>query len=32
MENLLKKEGVKVVNNKVRDFKELLWDPTEELL
>jgi methylated-DNA-protein-cysteine methyltransferase-like protein len=32
MENLLKKEGVKVVNNKVRDFKELLWDPTQELL
>jgi methylated-DNA-protein-cysteine methyltransferase related protein len=32
MENLLKKEGVKVVNNRVRDFKELLWDPTRELL
>jgi methylated-DNA-protein-cysteine methyltransferase-like protein len=32
MENLLKKEGVKVVNNKVRNFKELLWDPTQELL
>jgi methylated-DNA-protein-cysteine methyltransferase related protein len=32
MENLLKKEGVKVVNNKVRDFKEIYWDPMEELL
>jgi methylated-DNA-protein-cysteine methyltransferase-like protein len=31
METLLKKEGVKVKNDKVVDFEKLFWDPTEEL-
>jgi methylated-DNA-protein-cysteine methyltransferase-like protein len=31
MEALLKKEGVKVKNNTVVDFKKLFWDPSEEL-
>ncbi len=31
MEELLKKEGVKVVNNKVQNFKKVFWDPTIEL-
>ena len=32
MENLLKKEGVKVVNGKIKNFKELFWDPSRELM
>lgn len=32
MRKLLEKEGVKVVNDKVKDFKKLFWDPCEELL
>ena len=32
MEQLLKKEGVKVKNDSVIDFKKLFWDPVEELL
>jgi methylated-DNA-protein-cysteine methyltransferase-like protein len=32
MENLLKKEGVKVKDDAVVDFKKLLWLPKEELL
>ena len=32
MEELLKKEGIKVKNDKVVDFKKLFWDPSEELL
>jgi methylated-DNA-protein-cysteine methyltransferase-like protein len=31
MEERLKKEGVKVVNDKVVDFKEKFWDPMNEL-
>jgi len=31
MEELLKKEGVKVVKNKVKDFKKVFWDPAIEL-
>ena len=31
MEELLKKEKVKVVNDKVVDFEKLFWDPTLEL-
>ncbi|MGQ0739523.1 MAG: MGMT family protein [Bacteroidota bacterium] len=31
MEKLLKKEGVKVKNDEVVDFKKLFWDPVEEL-
>jgi methylated-DNA-protein-cysteine methyltransferase related protein len=31
MEKLLRKEGVKVVKDKVRDFKQLFWDPAIEL-
>ncbi|HTJ51478.1 MAG TPA: MGMT family protein [Cyclobacteriaceae bacterium] len=32
MEKLLKKEGVEVLNNKIRHFKELMWNPSIELL
>lgn len=32
MERLLKREGVHVVNDKVKNFKELFWDPARELL
>ncbi|MBI5370895.1 MAG: MGMT family protein [Sphingobacteriales bacterium] len=31
MEALLKKEGVRVKNDQVVDFKKLFWDPAEEL-
>ena len=31
MEKLLKKEGVKVKNDQVVDFKKLFWDPVEEM-
>jgi len=31
MEKLLKKEGIKVKNDQVLDFKKLFWDPAEEL-
>jgi methylated-DNA-protein-cysteine methyltransferase related protein len=31
MEKLLKKEGIKVKNDQVVDFKELYWDPVTEL-
>jgi methylated-DNA-protein-cysteine methyltransferase related protein len=31
METLLKKEGIKVKADQVRDFKELFWDPGKEL-
>ena len=30
MENLLKKEGIKVKNDKVIDFEKLFWDPAVE--
>lgn len=31
MENHLKKEGIKVKDDKVVDFKKLFWDPADEL-
>lgn len=31
MQELLEKEKVKVVNDKIVDFKKLYWDPTENL-
>jgi methylated-DNA-protein-cysteine methyltransferase related protein len=31
MEKLLKKEGVKVKNDAIVEFKRLFWDPAEEL-
>ena len=31
MQQLLEKEGVKVVDDQVVNFKKLLWDPMEEL-
>lgn len=31
MEQLLKKEGVKVKNEQVVEFKKLFWDPAKEL-
>jgi methylated-DNA-protein-cysteine methyltransferase related protein len=31
MEELLKKEGVKVKNDQVVEFKKLFWDPVEEM-
>jgi len=32
MEKLLKKEGIKVKNDMVVNFKELFWDPAKELI
>ncbi len=31
MEKLLKKEGIKVKNDQVLDFKTIFWDPVKEL-
>ena len=31
MEKLLKKEGIKIKNDQVVDFKKVFWDPAEEL-
>lgn len=31
MQQLLEIEGVKIKENQVQDFKELFWDPSEEL-
>lgn len=31
MRELLEHEGIEVVNDKVKDFKELFWDPVKEL-
>lgn len=31
MEKLLKKEGIKIKNDQVVDFKKLFWDPVKEL-
>lgn len=31
MEQLLKAEGIIVVNNQIQNFKEILWDPSTEL-
>lgn len=32
MQNLLEKEGVEIENNQVKNFDQLFWDPTKELL
>src|SRR5688572_30760233 len=32
MENRLKKEGILVVNDKVKRFAEIFWDPARELM
>jgi methylated-DNA-protein-cysteine methyltransferase-like protein len=32
MEELLEKEGIKVKNDTVVDFKKLFWDPVEQLI
>ncbi len=31
MKELLENEGVEVVNDQVKDFEELFWDPVKEL-
>lgn len=31
MENLLKKEGVRVINDKIQQFNAIFWDPMKEL-
>ena len=31
MQELLEKEGIRVVDNKVQDFQQLFWDPLKEL-
>lgn len=31
MQHALEKEGVKIINDKVADFKKLFWDPAKEL-
>jgi methylated-DNA-protein-cysteine methyltransferase related protein len=31
MQQLLEREGIKIVNDKVADFKKHFWDPSEEL-
>ena len=31
MQELLESEGIKVVNDKIVNFKDLFWDPSEEL-
>ncbi len=32
MQTLLEKEGIRVVNDKIQRFSELLWNPSSELL
>ncbi|GAA4848651.1 MGMT family protein [Algivirga pacifica] len=32
MQRLLEAEGIRVENDQVKEFKKLLWDPSEELL
>lgn len=32
MQELLEKDGVTVIGDKVIDFKEIFWDPNEELI
>lgn len=32
MQELLEKEGVKIVKDKVQDFEKCFWDPDKELL
>lgn len=31
MQKLLKKEGIKVVNDQIDNFNAVFWDPTKEL-
>lgn len=31
MQNRLEKEGIRVVNDKVKNFSDLFWDPSREL-
>ena len=31
MQELLEKEGIKVVNDKIKKFEEIYWDPMKEL-
>lgn len=31
MERLLNEEGVKVVDDKIQDFKTIFWDPSQEI-
>jgi len=31
MQRLLEKEGIKVVNDKIKHFTSVFWDPTKEL-
>ena len=31
MENLLKKEGIKIKNDTIVDFDKIFWDPAKEL-
>ena len=31
MQELLEAEGVEVVNDQIQNFKELFWDPSQEL-
>lgn len=32
MQRLLEKEGIEVVNDKVKRFREIFWDPSRELI
>ena len=32
MQQLLESEGIIVIENQIQDFKNLFWDPTQELL
>src|SRR5687768_134165 len=32
MQKLLEKEGIKVVHDKVQRFKDILWEPSRELI
>ncbi len=32
MQELLQKEGIDVVNNKIKNFEKVFWDPAKELL
>jgi hypothetical protein len=31
MENLLNKEGIKVIDDRIKNFKKLFWEPINEL-
>ena len=32
MQQLLESEGIKVIDDKIQNFKELFWDPNKELI